>query len=244
MKFVTNEPAVKIGDNLIITDLHLGIEYEFYRNGINIPSQTNIIANKIKNITKLTHSNCLIILGDIKHQVPGMSYQEMKEIPRFFDELSRELDIICIIGNHDSGLKKLVPNGIKIYPSKGFLMDEVYLLHGNSWPSKTFLKAKYILMGHNHPIIEFRDRMGYRWSERVWIHTTFTISKNLKRKIKTIPKSMPKVIILPAFNEFAGGVSITEQKGFMGPIAKFLNYRHSKLYLLDGTYLGIIENFL
>ncbi|MBL7206869.1 MAG: metallophosphoesterase, partial [Candidatus Aenigmarchaeota archaeon] len=169
MKFLTNQPAFLLEKTLVIADIHVGIEYEYFRSGIKVPSQTDKILERVKKLIKETNAKKLLILGDLKHKVPGTSYQEKREVPEFLNELDDLVEIEIVAGNHDGGLKSMLSNDIKLHPSKGFLSGNVYFCHGNSWPSKEFLKADYIIMGHIHPLFEIKDKLGYRWSERVWV---------------------------------------------------------------------------
>ena len=243
LRFLTNEPVLLVGKSLIIADLHLGIEYEYYQSGIKIPSQTEKIKKKLNNLIKTTRAKKLIILGDVKHKVPGSSFQEEREIPEFFDYFLKKIDIEVLPGNHDADLPQLIPQ-IKIHPSKGILVKNCYLSHGHTWPSKEFLRADYIIIGHDHPIIEFRNKLGYRWIEPAWMRAEFNkkiISE--KYKIKTPPK-MPELIIVPAFNEFAGGIAFnkTEKTPGLSPLSKTAELKEARIYLLDGTFLGLLKN--
>ena len=52
MKFLT-EPALLLTNRvLVITDLHLGIEYEIYKSGITVPSQIEKLEERIDNLIK------------------------------------------------------------------------------------------------------------------------------------------------------------------------------------------------
>ncbi|MEM5872369.1 MAG: hypothetical protein QXD55_00695, partial [Candidatus Aenigmatarchaeota archaeon] len=84
LKFLT-EPALLVEDALIVTDIHIGIEYEILHSGITIPSQVERIEKRLDNLIKQAKAKQLIILGDLKHQVPNISWQEYKETPKFFE---------------------------------------------------------------------------------------------------------------------------------------------------------------
>ncbi|MEX2738290.1 MAG: hypothetical protein Q6356_004385, partial [Candidatus Wukongarchaeota archaeon] len=61
-------------------------------------------------------------------------------------------------------------------------------------------------------------------------------SKNFNATIKD-----PTLIVIPAFNEALGGISVDQsQKKWIGPILKNCgaNSNNIDLHLLDGTYLG------
>lgn len=236
IKFVTGEPALLIGKNLVIADLHLGIEYEFRRSGINMPSQTEKVLKRIIGIVNKTRAVRVIFLGDVKHKVPGMSFQEIREVPWFFNKLSKKVGIEVIPGNHDGGLGELVPD-IKIHPSSGILLGNVFLCHGHAWPHRDFLKAGSIAIGHNHTQVEFRDSLGYRWLERVWVRTGLN-KKRLSERFGS-QRKLPELVIMPSFNEFSGGLPINRKgSGFMGPIGQCAHKPKSGVYLLDGTFLG------
>jgi len=238
-KFITNEPALLMEKTLIVSDLHLGIEYEFYQSGIKVPSQTEKIKQKLDSLLRVTKAKTLIFLGDTKHKVPGISYQEMREIPELLEYFSSKTKLICVMGNHDPGLEDLAPKTVSLRPTQGFLLDNIYLNHGHTWPAKDFLKAKYIVIGHVQPQIEFRDRLGYVWREQVWLRAELNKTK-LKEKYGKI-KNLPELIIMPAFNPFAGGHAINrkvEVKEHANPLVKCANMKKAKIYLLDGTYLG------
>src|SRR3989338_8193319 len=79
MMFITGYPALRINDYLIISDLHLGITRELYEKGVAMPSQLSKIIDKIHKIKKISKANKLVLLGDTKHNIPSISYQELKE---------------------------------------------------------------------------------------------------------------------------------------------------------------------
>ncbi|NOX71239.1 MAG: hypothetical protein GXO64_00885, partial [Candidatus Micrarchaeota archaeon] len=47
MKFVHEIPAIVMKKKLIIADIHIGVEYRFRRNGIQLPSQTDSMLEMI-----------------------------------------------------------------------------------------------------------------------------------------------------------------------------------------------------
>lgn len=76
------------GRSLIcVGDLHIGLENEMRCNGVHMPSQTFKMEQEL--ISLAPGHDGIILLGDIKHQVPGSSKQEYVEIPKFFTALKR-----------------------------------------------------------------------------------------------------------------------------------------------------------
>lgn len=208
IKFIQNKPAILAGKYLVVADLHLGIEREFIEKGVFVPTQIEEITNKLIKLSK--YSKSLIILGDIKHKVPGVSVQELAEVPYFFKKLSKYFkEIIVIRGNHDSGLDKLTNVSI----TKELSYKNIGFMHGHALPSDKMLKNKVIVTGHIHPRFNFRDSIGVFHSL-----PCFLIGKYKKTK----------VIAIPAFNELVGGLS-EEKKGILKYIKK------KEILLLDLT---------
>jgi len=248
--FVTGEPALVINQMLVIADIHIGIEYEYRRSGIHIPSQTEKLINKLETLIKKTKAKRLVILGDVKHKVPGISFQEEREVPVFLKHVSEKVPIDIVPGNHDSGLKDYLSENVKLHSSKGFRHENVFFSHGHAWPDKGFLETKYLLMGHVHPAAEFTDKLGYKWSEPVWVKAKIK-KQELERQYKTKLKTTPEVVVFPAFNEFAGRIAINKplreidlkhKTGPPSPIFRICKLKEARTYLLDGTCLGKLGN--
>jgi hypothetical protein len=223
MRFLTNYPAMVIDDYLVISDLHLGITRGLYEKGISMPSQVKSMLERIHELKKLSKAKGLVILGDLKHRIPGTSWQEQMEIPNFLSRLKFE-KIIIIKGNHDGDIEKLIPSK-KISVKKSLIIGKYYLTHGHRKLGK--MKSEIVVIGHSQPHVRFQDTMKARYSEPVWVRGTL---KNGKR-----------LVIVPAFNELCGATTVNKDK-LLGPIAKNLNYKKSHVYLLDGIDLGRLSD--
>jgi putative SbcD/Mre11-related phosphoesterase len=247
LKFITNEPALTIGKALVVADLHIGIEFQFFKSGIKVPSQTEQMKARIDRLLDQTGAEKLVVLGDVKHEVPGVSKQELREIPEFLEHFAKKIEVEVLPGNHDSSIKDFLPENVKLRPSDGIKIGDFYLLHGHSWPDKDFLNAKYVISGHEHPQLEFRDKMGYRFWESVWVHSQLNKSR-IMAKYKSKTKKIPKMIIMPRFNEFSGGIAINrpfKEKNYeygLGPLMRSAELGNAKIYMLDGTFLGKLRD--
>ena len=242
IRFLYNYPSLYIPEEkaVVITDLHLGIEYEIYKSGITIPSQVKKIEKRIDELINITKAEQLIILGDIKHQVPSISWQEYKEIPDFLEHFSN-VKVSIVKGNHDGFIERLAPKDIDIYETQGFKLNDILLTHGQSWPNKKDLDAKYIIMGHVHPSVQFLIE-NFRTIEPCWLKCEIDNKKLLEKfKIKT---KIKQGIVMPAFNHLIGGMAFNS-KNFepLGPLLKneILKWKNAEVYLLDGTFLGSLN---
>ncbi|HJW97038.1 MAG TPA: metallophosphoesterase [archaeon] len=287
LKFLTGEPALLAGRTLFVADIHVGIEHEFRKSGLNMPSQTQNLLSRIESLLENTHARRLVLIGDIKHKVPGISWQETREVPVFLQRLAEKAELHVVPGNHDGRIAEFVPKGVKLYPMEGSLIQDkgivagrrngerrrpqtpsnkrspsieplVYVCHGHAWPDPAFLQAKYLIMSHSHPQVEFRDRLGYTWRERIWIRAALD-SKKIREKYPAA-KSIPELIVMPAFNPLSGGIPVNRKKRpeeqhrkeggtthigsgstfspERSPILKSAKMKTAKIYMLDGTYLG------
>lgn len=244
MKFVKNQPALFLPEirALVISDLHIGIEHELQKSGINIPSQLPEMKKRVEKMIDQTRAKSLIILGDVKHKVPGISVHETFRIPEFLGGLSKRIRTFICLGNHDTYLKELALEGIEIHGSKGFKVGKYGFVHGHAWPSKRLLSCDHLIMGHTHPTIQFKDKFGYRIVEPVWVKGRVR-RKKIEERYGTKGVGKLEVIVTPAFNTLLGGTPINESKKsdeLFGPLLKndLIDVENGDLYLLDGTYLG------
>ena len=238
IKFLT-EPALLIGNVLVIADLHIGIEYEIFHSGITIPSQVERLEKRIDALIKQTKAKHLVILGDVKHQVPTISWQEYREIPDFLNHFKIKISIVK--GNHDGNIERLTSNA-DVYEPSGFKIKDVLLTHGQAWPNEKDLNAKYMVMGHVHPAVEFWTE-NFRSAEPCWLKCEIN-NKKLKEKFG-IKTGFKQGIVMPAFNHLIGGMAFNS-KDFepLGPLLnnEVLKWKEAEVYLLDGTLLGNLKD--
>jgi putative SbcD/Mre11-related phosphoesterase len=273
LKLLLPYPAalIKTGKTktLVIADPHLGWEMALRDRGIHVPSQSSKLLNKIVAVLSKYKPDTLLILGDVKYTVVAAEPGEWHDIPEFFQNLKKHVKEIDIVrGNHDANLEPLLPESIQLLPATGTIIDDVGLFHGHKWPSPTLLKCKTIVMGHLHPVVVFRDPVGFKITRQVWVKAkcdTAQLSKTLLQKhgikIEGSPEETVKkhynfkprssqLFIMPSFNDFLGGRPINETKPrkkgptstMIGPVLRSdaVDLSNSEIYLLDGTYLGTL----
>ena len=221
--FLKNYPAMKIGNYLVVADMHIGITKDIHDSGVFVPRQSKTLAEKINKLKRITKAKRLIMLGDVKHKVLGFSFLEKMELERFFDALSFK-DVIITKGNHDGDIEKMIPDGRNIKVRKSFAYDEYFFTHGHR---NIQTKKKTIIIRHNQPMVKFIDKVKAIYTEPVWVRG------KLRGKYKG-----KGLIMMPAFNELCGA-TIVNQDELLGPLARRLS-KHAHCYMLDGTDLGTI----
>ena len=184
----------------------------------------------------------VIILGDVKHNVPLTSRQEHYEIPSIFNGLKGKVKEVHVTpGNHDGNLKNMLPDWVILHNSKGFVHEGVGFYHGHTWPSKEVMNCSQVVIAHEHPTIQFIETLGERDTRPCWAKAKF-IPEATK---KYYPGSKPELIIIPAFNDILGGTPLNEKEvKFLSPVLtnKLVDMDDAEIYLLNGTFLGKLKD--
>jgi len=209
----------------------------------------------------------------VKHAVAKVELEEWKYVPEFFEGLVEIIPNVQVVpGNHDGNLEPLTPSSVKISTSEGIsLWNSVGLFHGHAWPSPPLLGCKFLVMGHLHPVVVFKDPLGFRITRQAWVRAKSNghklaegVLKHESVKYEGDPldeygkKYGVKVVdadcvIMPSFNDYLGGQPINRAftegwtdlyKEYMGPVLRSgaVDFENGEAYLFDGTYLGKIED--
>jgi len=255
---------------LLIADPHIGWEMQLQEKGIHIPSQTPKILNKLTAIIKEYKPDRLVILGDVKYTVVSHEFGEWQDIPDFFTKISCYISNIAVVrGNHDANLESLLPENVELLPATGAVISDVGVFHGHKWPSPALLGCKTLVMGHLHPVVVFRDPTGFRIMRQVWmkakcdpealakillqksgVKSSGSVAETLKKNYNIKAKAT-EIYIMPSFNDFLGGRPINETRprkeigseALIGPVlrSEAVDVDEAELYLLDGTFLGTLN---
>jgi len=239
--------SLKIGKTraLVISDLHLGMEHELAGRGISLPSQLPRVKARITELLKKKKFDRLIMLGDVKHNVPVTTWHEWRELPELFEALVKLVKVDVVRGNHDGDLEGMVPREVNIHEPHGMILGKrkrVGLMHGHTWPAPELLDTELIITGHNHPAIEFRDDLGGRTVEPIWLRAKLDQKKFPKKLIPFMKKNPPELLVIPSFSELVGGAAVNRSmpRELIGPMFKAgaVKIDGAEAYLLDGTFLG------
>ncbi|MFQ5918970.1 MAG: metallophosphoesterase [Thermoplasmata archaeon] len=239
---VPDRPVIRAGEDLIVADLHIGKEEELRREGFTLPSQTKKMGETIASLLEEIGPRRLVILGDLKHEIPRFTGLERRDVPRFFDLIEESVPEVHLVqGNHDGNIAYLLPRWVTLHGPEGYRRDDVAYVHGHAWPSPEVMEAETLLMGHNHPTLLFPDRLGPRTYERCWVRAPFTADHP---RYAQHPKDL---VLVPAFNEFSGGTPMNETgRRYLGPVLRsgMVDMKRAQVYLLNGAYLGRLEGMM
>lgn len=166
---IPNEPLLLVeGDSrvLVAADLHIGIEHQLWLGGASVPSQTKEMLKRLRHRVGEIGPDRLILLGDVKHNLPWTSFQEKSEVPSFLRSLSEVARVDLVIGNHDIGIIDLAPRKVRVHPASGLVLDGVGYFHGHTWPDPRIFEAEILVASHLHPAVRLADRLGSGPPER------------------------------------------------------------------------------
>jgi len=237
---ILDEPALlhKEKKLLVIADLHIGIETELQESGLQVPSQTDLMKERLIKLIDTYNIADLVILGDVKHNIPASSVQERSDVRRFLDAVKTYTTLHILPGNHDGNIDRLLSSGIMLHPSSGVVLGGIGLFHGHRWPTDEVMRCDQVVVAHTHPMIMLTDRLGYRTFEPCWLRASCDQEKLHER----YPTSRnPLVFVLPAFNPLCGGIAVNRDP-MLGPFHSLLDIQDAQVYLLDGSAIGKVSD--
>jgi len=237
---IIDEPALLLKEKklLVIADLHIGIESELRENGLQVPSQTNMMEQRLISILTTYTIHDIILLGDIKHNIPSSTIQERTDVNRFLNTIETYGTLHVLPGNHDGNIDRLLPPTIKLHPSDGFVFEGIGFTHGHRRPNKEVMQCEQVIIGHTHPTVMLTDRLGYRTFEQCWLRSV-PLSDTFIEKYPTSPTS--QILVMPAFNPLCGGIAVNRDP-LLGPFRSLMDIDNSEAYLLDGSSLGKVKD--
>jgi uncharacterized protein len=236
IEYLASGPALQItGEKriFIVADIHMGIESDLRLHGIHLQSRGKERIARLTNLVRDAAPDIILLLGDIKHRVPGTSWQEFYELPALFSDLRRCAAIRVTPGNHDPGIEEFLRPD-ELLPKEGSILDGIGVLHGHTRPDPC-LSGHLILAGHHHPVASLSDEVG------VALRSPCYVLAELHDELFGLPeppKAKSRILMVPSFNEFSGyGIEKTFRAPF-SPLSRAVVTGTAECLLADGTYAG------
>lgn len=258
MEFIKGHPAMMIGGNLVITDVHAGVELGRIRRPVkNADFHYRRMAEDLRALVERFKPCSLVVLGDLFHSVPleKSGLRQARSVLVSDPRLARKL------GEVERSRVEELFNGLKVkkvlvksnhYNESaaseiGFaVVDHLFieeggknflLCHGHDLPHyKALDDADVVVMGHHHPRID-EVVGGVRRSGKAWVSGFFQRGSEKQREF----------IIMPAFSSMIGGTRVTHSYLESPRMWLFspLLHEHKVIpesvtaRLLDGSTLGL-----
>ena len=238
MEFIEEGPALVIeGEQrmLIVADLHFGIEADLAAHGLHFKSRSELRLERLHKVIDTTKPDELVLLGDVKHSIPSLTWQEYHEMPKILDSLRTRLPLHVFPGNHDIGIERFLLDG-ESRPKDGAVLDGVGYLHGHMIPSPE-LAGHLVVIGHHHPLLSLRDEVGCALQSPAYLRAG--VESGDPGKKQSVKSSLPsRVLFMPSFNEIAGYDILQIIKKPFSPLSRLMKKEECEIILADGTYIG------
>gem|GEM_PF-214576 len=188
---------------LILGDLHIGFEEKFRAQGVKIEASVDRLIEEIKSIADLWKITDIVINGDVKSSITNITSSEWEKVPKFFDGICDDLNVKVILGNHDAGIKQLLPAKVDVADSTGLLLGNNLVMHGHTNPILKYRNCKRLIMGHLHPI--YLKKGSPLSGQPVWIFAkvprTYVFQGMIAESVASHSgEDLVEVIVMPSFN--------------------------------------------
>ena len=179
---------------LVISDLHLGFEGALAEQGVGIPRlQRRVILERLGAMLDRTQAEKVVVAGDFKHEFSRNLVDEWVEVKQVLRFVKDRAEPVLVRGNHDNYLATILGDlGLPLRNRAD--LGGYTIVHGHEEVST----LHPIVMGHEHPAVKVRDRIGASVSV-----PAFLVSRDL--------------IVLPAFSPLALGVDVSSYP-YLSPI--------------------------
>lgn len=215
----------------VISDLHLGFEEEMNLHGLFLPKlQLNHVESMVDRIIERYNPESIIINGDFKHEFSKNLPQEWDDIIHFINRYSEQTRLQFVRGNHDNYLIAILKKK-NIELLDAFETERYYIYHGD----KDAGLRKITILGHEHPSLVLRDRVGGVFKVPAFVHNREA-----------------NVLITPAMSFFSSGTDVAESllsDEHFTPVLKHTDSSRFRVYgiteefgLVDFGYLGDLHN--
>ncbi len=247
IRFISDGPALLVRNReriLVVADLHIGIEADLAAHGWHIASRTRERLERLVSCISATSPDLLLLLGDIKHNLPKTTQQEYHELPEFLETIRKLVPFCVLPGNHDTAIRRFLNEG-ELLKKNGVILDGTGYLHGHMIPSP-LLKGRLIIAGHHHPLVSIHDEVGCALRTPAYLFACLEPSPlfNQEKREKDATYGLPPVagdtraLFMPAFNEFAGFDIMRIIRHPFSPLSRAIRAESAEVFLTDGTYVG------
>ncbi len=242
---IPDTPAIMFNEKefnrtLIVSDLHIGYVYGRNKKGIILPESKRPEEDIIQLLDE-TQPDTLIFLGDFKDDIFGTSHPIAGRIWKFLKQLLEKTTVIIIKGNHDGKIEEVIPEEIKLIQADGLRLTQketnksIGLWHGHASPALDVWTADITISAHAHPAYTFRDEIGSKITQKVWVKAKWLNTKEGE------PDRMH--IIVPPFNRYIDGYSVdSEYFKTIVLMRDAIDFDNAEIFTLDGVLIGTLKN--
>jgi hypothetical protein len=238
LQFLPDGPALLVENEervLVAADLHFGIEADLAARGLHFRSRSRARLDRLLGLVRAADPDRLVLLGDIKHSIPSLTWQEYHEMPEILEAIRRLVPIEVFPGNHDIGIERFLREG-EIWQKEGGVIDGIGYFHGHTYPAPA-LAGHLLVVGHHHPLVSLRDEVGCALQAPAYVRAEAG-SEALGFATGAGANRTSRVLFVPSFNEIAGYDIGRIVRDPFSPVSRCMDPATAEIILADGTYLG------
>ncbi len=242
---IPDTPAIMFNEKeynktLIVSDLHIGYVYGRNTKGIILPESKRPEDDIIRLLDE-KQPDTLIFLGDFKDDIYGTPHPIAGRIWKFLKQLMKKTNVIIIKGNHDGKIEEIIPEEITLIQPEGLLLTQketnksIGLWHGHASPALDAWTADITISAHAHPAYTFRDEIGSKITQKVWVKAKWLNAKEGK------PDRIH--IIIPPFNRYIEGYSVdSDYFKTIVLMRDAIDFDNAEIFTLEGILIGTLKN--
>lgn len=230
-RMVPSKPALVLeedGRHLVVSDVHVGFESQMRGIFVGKWGAAGQAADEIAGIMDAEGADSLILLGDTKSGTGSITGQEWEQVPEFLERLRARGQVTVVPGNHDAGIARLVPSGVRMTGPAGLVLGGTLLMHGHALPPPSYSHVGRLVTGHVHPA--YRDPGSVLDGSRVWVWARMP-----KRGLFPAERGSLDVVLMPAFNEY---MRPGRSRGSSPVTRRMRSASEARIVTLDGSLIG------
>ena len=230
-RMVPGKPALVLeedGRHLVVSDVHIGFESQMGGIFVGKSGIAEQAAAEISDIMDAEGARSLVLLGDTKSGTGSITDQEWEQVPDFLERLAARYEVALVPGNHDAGIERLAPRGVRMTGPSGLVLGGTLLTHGHALPPPSYSHVGRVVAGHVHPA--YRDPDSILDGSRVWVWARVP-----KRNLFPAERGALDLALMPAFNEY---MRPGRSRGSSPVTRRMRGISEARIVTLDGSLIG------
>lgn len=172
-------------ETALIADTHLGFGWAQRRRGELGPVHDTRSEPKLRLLIEELRPRRIVVLGDFVH-APRPGAAERQAIESTIEWLRKSSELVLVRGNHDRAFWR----DFKLRMLEEWESGALVARHGDRL-TEPLPVGSHLVVGHLHPVLNFRDAAGARHKVRVFLTNS-------------------RATVLPAFSPYASGFEIND----------------------------------
>ncbi len=212
----------------LLADAHIGFEEEMAEKGIYIPRfQKKRLMNILDEVFSTVDVEVLAVVGDFKHKFNELGKIERIELSEIIRYVSSRVEKFVVVrGNHDNYLSVLTRK-FNFELVDQLNIGEFLITHGHTELPEQ-VNARYLIIGHEHPVITLRDSLG-----SIGRFQCFLVGET---------KHGSQLLTLPAVGAYQTGSRVTLDKHtYLSPVLRDQSMLETLRPVIVDEEVGVLE---